>query len=151
MVLFFVFPSVSSFHALQRRGGGDRHAGRPGRQSGAGEPCQHLRVTDKLVLRSLITSDKQEIIDIARRIGTEEFSRHVPEYCWVPTTRASLPRIEAQGALFNFEVLEMAIQNIEIQWDVGGKERLNRELALAAVSCCVRMYSLNCVIPMGRE
>ena len=107
------------------------------------------------MLRSLITSDKQEIIDIARRIGTEEFSRHVPEYCWVisvrPTTRASVPRIEAQGALFNFEVLEMAIQNIEIQWDVGGKERLNRELALAAVSCCVRMYSLNCVIPMGRE
>ena len=77
------------------------------------------RVTDKLVLRPLITSDKQEIIDLARQIGTEEFSRHVPEYCGVisvrPTTRARLPRIEAEEALFNFEVLETAIQNIEIQ------------------------------------
>lgn len=134
-MLFFVFPSVSSFHALQRRGGGDRHEGRPGRQSGTGEPCQHLRVTDKLVLRSLITSDKQEIIDIARRIGTEEFSRHVPEYCWVisvrPTTRASVPRIEAQGALFNFEVLEMAIQNIEIQWIDRVMDRLASKLPVS--------------------
>ncbi len=77
------------------------------------------RVTDKLVLRPLITSDKQEIIDLARQIGTEEFSRHVPEYCGVisvrPTTRARLPRIEAEEALFNFDVLETAIQNIEIQ------------------------------------
>ncbi|MDO9319220.1 MAG: tRNA uracil 4-sulfurtransferase ThiI [Gammaproteobacteria bacterium] len=77
------------------------------------------RVTDKLVLRPLITSDKQEIIDLARRIGTEEFSKHVPEYCGVisvrPTTRARLPRIEAEEARFNFDVLETAIQNIEIQ------------------------------------
>ena len=83
------------------------------------------------MLRSLITSDKQEIIDIARRIGTEEFSRHVPEYCWVPTTRASVPRIEAQGALFNFEVLEMAIQNIEIQWIDRVMDRLASKLPVS--------------------
>lgn len=76
-------------------------------------------VTDKLVLRPLITTDKQEIIDIARQIGTEEFSKNVPEYCGVisvkPTTRARLPKIEAEEALFDFSVLETAITNCEIQ------------------------------------
>jgi thiamine biosynthesis protein ThiI len=50
-------------------------------------------VTDIVLLRPLIVTDKQDIIDIARRIGTEEFSKHMPEYCGAiaqrPTTRAS--------------------------------------------------------------
>ncbi|MDE0507903.1 MAG: tRNA 4-thiouridine(8) synthase ThiI, partial [Gammaproteobacteria bacterium] len=49
-------------------------------------------VADNLVLRPLATTDKQQIIDLARTIGTEEFSRHIPEYCAVisdkPTTKA---------------------------------------------------------------
>lgn len=76
-------------------------------------------MTSKLVLRPLITTDKQEIIDIARRIGTEDFSKNVPEYCGVisvkPTTRARLPKIESEEAHFNFAVLEDAIKNCEIQ------------------------------------
>ncbi|WP_289628306.1 hypothetical protein, partial [Acinetobacter pittii] len=50
------------------------------------------RVTDTLVLRPLIVSHKQDIIDTARQIGTAEFARHMPEYCGVisvnPTTQA---------------------------------------------------------------
>ena len=77
------------------------------------------RVTDKLVLRPLITSDKQEIIDIARAIGTEEFSKNVPEYCGVisvkPTTRARLERIEAEEARMDMSILDMAVSNREVQ------------------------------------
>ncbi len=77
------------------------------------------RVTDKLVLRPLITSDKQEIIDIARAIGTEEFSKNVPEYCGVisvkPTTRARLARIEAEEARMDMAVLEAAVTNMAVQ------------------------------------
>ncbi len=70
-------------------------------------------VTESLVLRPLATSDKQDIIDIARDIGTEEFSKDIPEYCAVisnkPTTRAKRHRIEHEETRFDFEVLDCAI------------------------------------------
>ncbi|MBO9482111.1 tRNA uracil 4-sulfurtransferase ThiI [Salinisphaera sp. G21_0] len=72
-------------------------------------------VTDALVLRPLITMDKQAIIDISIQIGTEEFVRNIPEYCAVisknPTTRAKVERIVAEEERFNFDVLEDAIQS----------------------------------------
>ncbi len=71
------------------------------------------RAADALVLRPLITTDKGEIIDIARRIGTEPFAANMPEYCGVisvkPTTRARLDRIEAQESFFDFAVLDQAV------------------------------------------
>ncbi len=77
------------------------------------------RVTDHLVLRPLITADKGEIIDISRRIGTEEFAASMPEYCGVisdkPTTRASLERIESEEANFDFSVLDAAIAEQRIE------------------------------------
>ena len=70
-------------------------------------------VTDALVLRPLIAMDKQAIIDISVKIGTEEFVRNIPEYCAVisrnPTTRAKEEKIAAEEARFNFDVLEQAI------------------------------------------
>ena len=57
-------------------------------------------VSEKLVLRPLIMSEKQDIIDLARKIGTEEFSAAIPEYCGVisvnPTTKARLHRIDRE-------------------------------------------------------
>src|SRR5690606_1812207 len=54
--------------------------------------------TEMLVLRPLIASHKQDIIDIATQIGTAEFAKHMPEYCGVisvnPTTKAKKARIE---------------------------------------------------------
>jgi len=76
-------------------------------------------VTDKLVLRPLITTDKQDIIDLARAIGTEEFSKNVPEYCGVisnkPTTRARRHRIVQEEAGFDFAVLDQAVADCQIQ------------------------------------
>nr|MDT0252493.1 tRNA 4-thiouridine(8) synthase ThiI [Endozoicomonas sp.] len=67
------------------------------------------------VLRPLITMDKQAIIDLSIKIGTEEFVRNIPEYCAVisknPTTRAKEEKVAAEEARFNFEVLEDAINN----------------------------------------
>ena len=69
-------------------------------------------VTDCLVLRPLATTDKQQIIDTARVIGTEEFSKDIPEFCAViskkSTTRAKLCRIEREEARFDFAVLDAA-------------------------------------------
>ncbi|MEM7020440.1 MAG: thiazole biosynthesis protein, partial [Pseudomonadota bacterium] len=71
------------------------------------------------VLRPLATTDKQEIIDTARAIGTEEFSKHIPEYCAVisknPTTKARPERIAREEANFDFSVLENAIADARFQ------------------------------------
>jgi len=71
-------------------------------------------VTDMLVLRPLVSSDKDDIIRISRQIGTEEFAANMPEYCGVisvkPTTKARIERIEKEEARFDFEVLDKAIE-----------------------------------------
>lgn len=71
-------------------------------------------VSETLVLRPLIMSEKQDIIDLAKRIGTEEFSAAIPEYCGVisvrPTTKARLHRIEREEERFDFSILEKAIE-----------------------------------------
>ena len=45
------------------------------------------RATDLLVLRPLVAMDKQDIIAVARQIGTEPFAAHMPEYCGVISVR----------------------------------------------------------------
>ena len=76
-------------------------------------------VIDTLVLRPLCVSDKQEIIDLAREIGTEDFSKNIPEYCAVisknPTTKAKPEKIENEEKLFDFNVLEDAIKSARHQ------------------------------------
>jgi len=70
--------------------------------------------TDMLVLRPLIASHKQDIIDIATQIGTAEFAKHMPEYCGVisvnPTTRAKPARIVYEESQFDMAILERALE-----------------------------------------
>ncbi|MGP1930288.1 MAG: tRNA uracil 4-sulfurtransferase ThiI [Arsenophonus sp. ET-YP4-MAG3] len=79
-------------------------------------------VTDKLILRPLISHDKENIINIAREIGTEYFSRTMPEFCGLiskkPTVKAVKEKIEEQEINFNFSLLDRVIstvQNIDIR------------------------------------
>jgi len=76
------------------------------------------KVTDHLVLRPLVMMEKQDIVDTARAIGTEEFSAVIPEYCGVislkPTTRARMHKIEKQEGWFDFAVLDAAVENAEV-------------------------------------
>jgi thiamine biosynthesis protein ThiI len=70
-------------------------------------------VTERLVLRPLIASDKGDIIQIAEQIGTGAIAANMPEYCGVisvkPTTRARLDRLEAQEQQFDMAILERAM------------------------------------------
>ncbi|WP_199609071.1 tRNA uracil 4-sulfurtransferase ThiI [Flocculibacter collagenilyticus] len=76
------------------------------------------RVTEQLILRPLIHMDKQEIIDTAREIGTEDFAKTMPEYCGViskkPTVKAVLSKIEKEEANFNFDILDNVVENARI-------------------------------------
>lgn len=73
------------------------------------------KVTETLVLRPLAMMEKQDIVDSARAIGTEEFSAVIPEYCGVisvkPTTKARMHKIEKQESRFDFSVLDAAVES----------------------------------------
>ncbi|MCE9839186.1 MULTISPECIES: tRNA uracil 4-sulfurtransferase ThiI [Proteus] len=71
--------------------------------------------TDTLILRPLITHDKENIINIARQIGTEDFARTMPEFCGVisksPTVKAVKAKIEAEEEKFDFSILDSVVEN----------------------------------------
>lgn len=79
-------------------------------------------VSDTLILRPLISHDKEHIIDLAREIGTEDFARTMPEYCGVisksPTVKAVKAKIEAEEEHFDFSILDKVVaeaSNIDIR------------------------------------
>jgi thiamine biosynthesis protein ThiI len=76
------------------------------------------RVTDTLILRPLAAYDKQDIIDIARHIGTEDFAKTIPEYCGViskrPTVKAVLSKVEAEEDNFDFAVLDKVVEETRV-------------------------------------
>ena len=76
------------------------------------------QVTDTLILRPLVAYDKQDIIDIARSIGTEEFSKTIPEYCGViskkPTVKAVLSKVEEEEGNFNFDILDKVVSDTRV-------------------------------------
>jgi len=76
------------------------------------------RVTDILILRPLTAYDKQDIINIARKIGTEDFAKTIPEYCGViskkPTVKAVLSKVEAEEANFDFTILDKVVAETRV-------------------------------------
>lgn len=76
------------------------------------------RVTDTLILRPLVAYDKQDIIDIAREIGTEDFAKTIPEYCGVisnrPTVKAVLSKVESEEDNFDFSILDKVVDETRI-------------------------------------
>ncbi|MEN3157024.1 tRNA uracil 4-sulfurtransferase ThiI [Alkalimonas sp. NCh-2] len=76
------------------------------------------RVTPMLILRPLIAHDKQDIIDIARKIGVEDMAASMPEYCGVisnkPTVKARLADVEANEQRFEAEVLAKVVAAAKI-------------------------------------
>ena len=76
------------------------------------------RVTETLILRPLTAYDKQDIINIARTIGTEDFAKTIPEYCGViskkPTVKAILSKVEAEEENFDFAILDKVVAETRV-------------------------------------
>lgn len=95
--------------------------------------------TDMLVLRPLAFMDKTDIIRIAAEIGTEDFSKHIPEYCGVisnkPKTRAKLDKVLSEEARFNDEVLQKAIDTADVEFvdQLAAREALVERTAAPAM------------------
>ena len=75
--------------------------------------------TDTLILRPLISHDKEHIINLARQIGTEDFAKTMPEYCGVisksPTVKAVKEKIEAEEQMFDFSILDKVVSEAQNQ------------------------------------
>ncbi len=89
-------------------------------------------VTDTLILRPLINWDKEDIIDLARVIGTEDFAKVMPEYCGViskkPTVKAVKEKLEKEEAAFDFSILDQVIYNARVV-DIRDIEKESQEQA----------------------
>ncbi len=71
------------------------------------------RATTETILRPLIGSNKEEITDTARQIGTFDLSKVVGEYCAMvptrPATAAKLSAIEAEEAKIDMPLVRAAV------------------------------------------
>ncbi|MBY6187034.1 tRNA 4-thiouridine(8) synthase ThiI [Marinobacter hydrocarbonoclasticus] len=96
------------------------------------------RATDTVILRPLITWDKQEIVDTARIIGTAPFAEVMPEYCGVisqrPTVKAILSKVEAEEQKFSEDLIERVMASVKVQ-DI-------RELAMEHTTETVEMETV---------
>ena len=76
------------------------------------------QVTDMLILRPLVATDKQDIIDCARQIGTAEISETIPEYCGVisqrPTVKAVMTKIQKEEANFDLSLIDQVVAESSI-------------------------------------
>lgn len=74
-------------------------------------------VADCLVLRPLISHDKEQIIAMAKQIGTDDIAKSMPEFCGVisknPTVKAIKAKIEEEESHFDFSLLEDAVWNAQ--------------------------------------
>ncbi len=89
-------------------------------------------VTDTLILRPLINWDKEDIINVARDIGTEEFAKTMPEFCGVisknPTVKASKDKLEIEEAKFDFTILDRVVTEARVM-DIRDIEKESQEQA----------------------
>ena len=100
------------------------------------------QVTDKLVVRPLICSDKADIIDVARQIGTEDFAKSMPEYCGVisikPNVKAPLDKVLEQETKCNLALIEQVVSaaNVEDIKTLG--EKTEREIVAVESSSALQ-------------
>lgn len=76
------------------------------------------QATSKLVIRPLITMDKQDIVDRTKALGCFDIVKMIPEYCGVisdrPTTRAKLEKVVREEANLDDEIIDQAIAKADV-------------------------------------
>lgn len=72
-------------------------------------------ISDMLILRPLISNDKEDIINVAHEIGTAKFVKNSTEYCSViskkPIIKGNISNIEIEESKFDFDILDNVASN----------------------------------------
>lgn len=96
------------------------------------------KAIEKLVLRPLVATHKQEIIDTAEAIGTADFAKNMPEYCGVisvnPTTKARLGRVMREEERLDMSILDRAISRARFITVDKLLEELSQDVQVETVS-----------------
>jgi len=96
------------------------------------------KAIDKLVLRPLVATHKQDIINTAEAIGTADFAKHMPEYCGVisvnPTTKARLGRVQREEQRLDMSILDSAISRARFVTVDKLLEELSQDVQVESVS-----------------
>lgn len=75
-------------------------------------------VCDVLLLRPLVTADKQDIIDKSREIGTIGFAESMPEYCGVisdhPNVCPTASFVEEEEAKMDSDLVQKAFESMKV-------------------------------------
>lgn len=75
-------------------------------------------VCDVLLLRPLVTADKQDIIDKSREIGTIGFAESMPEYCGVisdhPNVCPTAAFVEEEEAKMDADLVQNAFESMKV-------------------------------------
>jgi thiamine biosynthesis protein ThiI len=93
---------------------------------------------EELILRPLLALGKMEIIDIARKIGTEAFASKMPEFCGVvsdrPATAAKLADVLSEETRFNMDLLHEAVANKTVMKvrDFVNMDKINVDIEVAS-------------------
>ena len=78
------------------------------------------KASNTLVLRPLVSFNKQEIINITKQIWTYDFASNMPEYCGVvsdkPATGANLEDVLKEEGNFDLSLLEKALENKKVEF-----------------------------------
>jgi len=78
------------------------------------------RASSTLVLRPLISQNKQEIVDVSKKIGTYDFACNMPEYCGVisdkPSTWAKLEKVIEEEENISSELIEKVFNSLKVQF-----------------------------------
>lgn len=78
----------------------------------------NVKPSDCIIFRPLITYDKEKIIELARTIGTEIFSKTIPEYCGLiskkSTIKADKTFLELEEKKCSFLIINKAISQAHI-------------------------------------
>lgn len=100
--------------------------------------------SDTLILRPLISHDKEHIIKVAREIGTEDFAKTMPEYCGVisksPTVKAIKAKIEEEESHFDFSILDRVVS-----------EAKNVDIRTIAEQAMVQVAEVETVVDFGAD
>ena len=107
------------------------------------------QATKKLVIRPLITMDKQDIVDRTKALGCFDIVKAIPEYCGVisdrPTTKAKLEKVVGEENNLSFDVLERAVaqcqvmsideivQNLDVQSDIEALSKVSENQIIVDV------------------
>lgn len=87
------------------------------------QTLQNISLIDKssstVVLRPLISYDKEEIINISKSIWTYDFAKSMPEYCWIvsdsPSTKAREEVILEEEQKIWEDIIWELIENAKVQ------------------------------------